>query len=109
YETPLESARRELFEEAGLTSDNWQEFRQHSVHSKIDYTVHYFIARDCQKMPDRKLDGGEKIKIHQTSLDHFLTDIVIQPNFAEFELKQEILSLFDPDAVARLKQEILDY
>lgn len=106
-EEPLATAKRELLEETGLTSDDWQELRCYPAQSKIEWNVYYFVARDCRKTSDATLDGGEKIKIKTTSLDKFLTEILPHSNFGEWEIRQEIFSAFNPEAAANLKHEIL--
>jgi ADP-ribose pyrophosphatase len=106
-EEPLVTAKRELLEETGLSSDEWQELRCYPAQSKIEWNVYYFVARNCKKTDEAKLDGGEKITIKTTSLDNFLTTILPLQNFGEWEIRQEILSAFNPEAVEKIKKEIL--
>lgn len=90
-EEPLEAAKRELEEETGLTSDNWELFESFNpgrALGKTDYPVYFFIARDCKKTREQKLDvGGEKIEILETTLDDFLTRVVFLPNFQQVHLR----------------------
>lgn len=60
-ETPLVAARRELLEETGYTSEEWEEYFSVQPVSKIDWSVHYFFARNCTKTAEQSLDSGEKI------------------------------------------------
>ncbi|MDB5477810.1 MAG: hypothetical protein JWM96_305 [Alphaproteobacteria bacterium] len=106
-ETPLEAAKRELLEETGFASEDWVELRRVSFPGKIDWDVYYFVARGCSKVSEQKLDAGEKIEIHSISLDRFISEIIPGDLFREYELKQEILSSFNPIIAEQLKKDIL--
>ena len=71
-EKPLESAKRELLEESGLTSDDWELFSVYEPVSKIEWKFYTFIARNCKKVAKPHLDPGEKIKTKKVSFDEFL-------------------------------------
>lgn len=107
-EQPLDAAKRELSEESGLTSPHWQHWKTFSSGgSKIEWNVHYFIARNCVKTEEPNLDGGEKIEIIKTTLKKFLNTVVSEENFAELELKQSLYSNFNPMAYSKIEQEFL--
>jgi ADP-ribose pyrophosphatase len=106
-EEPLVTAKRELLEETGLSSDDWQELRCYPAQSKIEWNVYYFVARNCKKTTEIKLDGGEKMDIRTTSLDQFISDILPLSTFGEWEIRQEIMSGFNPVAADKFKKEIL--
>jgi 8-oxo-dGTP pyrophosphatase MutT (NUDIX family) len=106
-EAPLEAAKRELLEETGLISNNWEQIRCYVAPSKIDWKVYFFVARDCLKTADQTLDAGEKIEVCTASIDDFINNIVTDPRFSEFELRAEIMSAFDPAKVDLLKKQIL--
>lgn len=63
-DTPLSAAQRELLEETGYESDDWQEWFTADAGnmSKLEWNSHYFIARDCKKIKEPKLDAGEKVE-----------------------------------------------
>ncbi|HCC05852.1 TPA: hypothetical protein DEP94_00585 [Candidatus Nomurabacteria bacterium] len=71
---PLEDAKRELLEETGYVSDNWQEWfvSDPLQTAKIDWNNYFFIAKDCKKVAEQKLDSGEKIETKLLSLDEFI-------------------------------------
>ncbi len=71
-EPPLLAAKRELLEETGYASDDWELLEKNCPSKKIIWTVHIFIARNCYKKADQKLDAGEKIKIKLVNLENFL-------------------------------------
>lgn len=89
-ESPLQAAKRELLEEAGYVSKKWILWKEINPYGKIVWTVHNFVARDCEKSEEPKLDAGEKIKIEFVSLDKFLK-LSDDPDFYEGELKNSLL------------------
>lgn len=106
-EEPLETAKRELLEEAGLESDEWLELRKYSIPGKFDWDVYYYVARNCRKTAEQNLDSGEKIEIRETDLDSFLSDIVADPSFREHSFKGEVFSAFNSDVAEKLRDEML--
>jgi len=70
-EEPLVTAKRELLEESGLVSDDWELFRTYSNFAKLQWDIHFFIARNCKKVAEPKLDSGEKIEILEYNFDQF--------------------------------------
>lgn len=88
-EDPLTAAKRELEEETGLTSENWELLYSFNNSGKIDYPIYCYIARDCVKGGEQNLDeGGEKIEVMHTSLQDFLTRVVFMPEFQQKDLRQ---------------------
>lgn len=71
-EEPLTAAKRELLEESGLISDDWVFLKSFEPFSKIDWTISYYIARDCHIVAEQNLDGGEKITLLELSFDEFI-------------------------------------
>jgi len=71
-ETPLQGAKREFLEESGMISNDWKLLHSYQPLSKIDWTIFYFIARDCKKIQNPKLDPGEKIKPIELNFDKFI-------------------------------------
>jgi ADP-ribose pyrophosphatase len=106
-EEPLTAAKRELLEETGFTSADWEQIRCFKSPGKIEWHVYFFIARNCQKTGEQKLDSGEKIEILSASIDTFINTIILDPNFSEYELRNELLSAFNPSKAESLKQEII--
>lgn len=70
-EQPLATAKRELLEESGLKSNDWELIQTYEPHHKIDWQIYLFIARDCQKVAKQNLDAGEKIKVAEVNFDKF--------------------------------------
>ncbi len=96
-EDPLATAKRELLEESGMESDDWEELRVYSPATKIDWEIYVFVARNCRKVADQMLDVGEKIRVREVSWEEFL-QIACGERFSETELGAEIMRLrLDPD------------
>lgn len=71
-ENPPETAKRELLEETGLRSDDWQAWKVLGSEGYVDWDNHFFIARGCYKAGEQNLDGGERIENRLVDLDAFL-------------------------------------
>ena len=106
-EIALETAKRELLEETGYTSDNITLLQEFSGGSKIYYHEHLFIAKDCKKLGDQQLDPGEKIEVGLYSFDDFLqfcrVDGFTAPLGFRFMMYE---ALVDADKKAELKNKI---
>lgn len=71
-EEPLECAQRELLEELGMQTQDWELYKiVENPNSKIDWDTYYFIAKNCSKTVEQTLDAGEKIKAHFLSFEDF--------------------------------------
>jgi ADP-ribose pyrophosphatase len=102
-EEPLEAAKRELLEETGYVSDDWSLWLEKNPVGKMEWTIYTFIARNCRKEQEPKLDAGERIRPHLISFDEFLAlaedDDFYSPDIALDMLKAR----FDPAAREALK------
>jgi ADP-ribose pyrophosphatase len=58
-ESPLECAKRELLEETGLSSDDWTLWKSYTPSMKMEWDIHVFIAKDCRKVAEPRLEPGE--------------------------------------------------
>jgi ADP-ribose pyrophosphatase len=76
----LEEAKRELLDETGFKSDDWELFHEEIKDGKVLWDSHYFVARNCVKVQEQELDGGEKISVRLISFEDFL-DLVDNPKF----------------------------
>lgn len=91
-EEPLETAKRELMEEAGLASDDWKLFKVYEPVYKIDWQIHAFVARGCRKVAEQTLDAGEKIRLEECSFDAFL-EKALSADFWEREVSNDLFRL----------------
>lgn len=71
-EEPLTTAKRELLEESGLKSEDWELLRVYEPVSKIDWCIYLYVARNCKKVAKQRLDAGERIEIAEYSFSEFL-------------------------------------
>ena len=94
-ETPLEAAKRELLEETGCESDDWELYSEYPGRGKVLFHEHLFIARGLKKTAEQRLDAGERISVRSVSFDDFLSLCRI-PTFAvpldlKFEMYEALL------------------
>jgi 8-oxo-dGTP pyrophosphatase MutT (NUDIX family) len=72
-ESPLETSKRELFEETGYSSDDWVSLGKVSSNPAMQTNfTHTFLARNCMKTGEQQLDGNERINVHVMPLVEFL-------------------------------------
>jgi len=62
-EEPIESAKRELLEESGYESDDFELYKTYEPLNKIEWKIFVYVARNCKKVKDQHLDSGEKIDV----------------------------------------------
>lgn len=84
-EKPLNGAKRELLEETGYVSRDWQPWLKVNPVGKIVWTIYTYIARDCLYWQPPRLDAGEKIAVKLIGYDEFLR-LADHPSFYEREL-----------------------
>lgn len=102
-EHELEAAKRELLEETGYTSDDWQLWHQVSPIGKIEWTIYTYIARNCRFAQPPQLDKGEEITSRLLDFEEFLM-LSEDKSFYEEELvRQMIKCRFDPQKKEELK------
>lgn len=107
-EEPLVSAKRELLEEAGFESSDWELFGSFEPFHKIEWQVHYFIARNCTRTQDPQLDAGEKIMVKEFSFADFVHKVV-DPSFGINHFSHELLRIQnDPVALQKLQHRLCD-
>ena len=69
-ETPEEAARRELKEETGYSTDQWQYLGWIQPNPAfLDNRCHTFLARDVVKTDAPRLDEGEDIQVEALTLE----------------------------------------
>ena len=104
-EEPLACAKRELLEEAGLVSDDWQLWAINSIGGKIEWHLYYYIARNCHKVAEPQLDGGEILEVVALDFDTFVHQIVPDPAFHDEYTREILFSLYNPAKA----QELADH
>ena len=86
----LPAAKRELLEETGYASNNWELFKEYQPYSKIIWTIGVFIAHNCAFAQEPQLDGGEKITNQLLTFDEFL-QLPDEPAFRNMALVTDLL------------------
>lgn len=105
-EEALDTAKRELLEETWMKSEEWEKFGSFRISSKLAYESHIFIARNCKKISDQKLDRWwEIIKIKEMEWKEFL-DFVASDKFKVKEVTLEILKMLYNWKEEELKKQI---
>ena len=92
-ETPLETAKRELQEESGYTSNEWELYKTYKPYHKIDWEVFVYVAKNCTKKHPQNLDPGEKIKIQEYSFEDFVKTTTTHKDFCGHEILEDILRM----------------
>lgn len=105
-ESPLETAKRELKEESGMESDNWQLYTSYMPLHKIDWTIYTYIAKDCKKVEEVKPDPGEKLETLELSFDKFI-EFVLSDKYWGNELVIDILRMKVDGTLDDFKNKLL--
>jgi len=103
----LEEAKRELLEETGYESADWDLLLTHGKNNKVIHEVCYFIARDCKKVKEPELDSGEKIETSSITFEEFLA-LSDDPHFwtsPEF-IVYLLMAKSDPKKAEELRERI---
>lgn len=89
-ELPEETARRELLEETGYEAGAIVHVRSFQPSSKIDWTIHTFIAHNCRQVAPAACEPGERIRVRVVTLDE-LIDVADDERFQNRELQIVLL------------------
>jgi len=104
-EEPLECAKRELLEETGLISNDWELISTHEPYVKIEWTICRFVARNCKKQAEQKLDAGEKIELKLVDFGEFMR-IIIDDDFRSKDIAFDILKMHYNNTLEEFKQKL---
>lgn len=105
-EDELLTAKRELMEETGMESDDWELLKTYESEGKIEWVTYLYVARNVRKVAEAHLDGGEKIEVKEVGFDEFL-DIVDSPNFWGKMISDDIFRIRqNPQKFAEFKEKL---
>lgn len=106
-EDPLFCAKRELFEETGYQSDEWELMRKEEGTSNIIVNTYFYIARNCQLLSDHSNpDHGEKIWLYPVTFDEFL-NLALEEKFIHWNLVPLLCrAKFNREEYLSLKEKI---
>lgn len=107
HETAIEGAKRELLEESGLVSEDWEQLVMYVYPGKIDWEISMFIARNVEIVTNINLDAGEKITVREVSFDEFV-EIVIgnYKEFGQFAFDLLYWKFLQPEKLAEFRQKL---
>ncbi len=88
-EDPLVAAKRELLEETGYVSDDWELFRKENPVGKMEWTIYTYVARNCKKVQEPELDPGEKMSACLITFEEFI-QLGSSADFYDKELDLEL-------------------
>lgn len=75
-EQPLAAAQRELLEETGYASDEWQLLGTAPVYPALQTNrIHSFLALNARRIGGQALDEGEVIRCYEMSLCDFIAQV----------------------------------
>ncbi len=101
----LLAAKRELLEETGYASENWDLYFVQQPASKIDWLIYFYIAKESVKIAPPRLDGGEKIKPDLLDFQEFMK-FMLDPKFTEVALRIKALeAAADLSKLAEMKKK----
>lgn len=103
-EHPLHAAKRELAEESGLTSDDWELVAEVRHNNRMIWSDYLFIARNCKKTTEVHLDAGEQIDLIRVTPSEFMTQILLSENFREKFVKDVLIKTPSPSDIQRFEK-----
>lgn len=74
-EEPMDAARRELLEETGYEASDLVLWKTYDRFPKLEWSVHYYLARGCEKTGEPSPDAGERISVRIMSFESFLEEL----------------------------------
>ena len=105
-EEPLTTAKRELLEEAGLESQDWELIKTSEYSGKIEWPMYLYVARDCKKVSEQKLDPGEKIEVKKVTFEEFI-NISSSEEFWNTLFTNDVLRMrLDKEKLEKFKQKL---
>lgn len=105
-EEALEAAKRELLEETGYVSDNWELYKIYEPVVKLEWSIYTYIARDCVKQSEPSLDAGERIELVHLDFDEFV-DWISRGEIRSQELSCDVLRMrLEPEKLEEFKKKL---
>jgi 8-oxo-dGTP pyrophosphatase MutT (NUDIX family) len=75
-ETPLQGAKRELLEETGCVSDDWELLSTDRAWPVARWAVCWYLARNCRKVAEQSTHPSEIVEVFSADLGQFLDGMV---------------------------------
>ena len=107
--SPDEMIQIELQEETGLKAGKlellWEE---NEGGSKIDWPNFYYVAKNCTKIGEPKLEAGEKIELFETTFEEFIK-LSQHPDFRGKTIGKKILQIINNKTeLEKFRKKIMD-
>lgn len=102
-EEPLDAAKRELLEEAGMVSDIWKFWMSVQPSSIMDWAIFTFVAKNCRVVSAQNLDNGEKIRLEAVTFDEYLR-IILNEKYRDHELTLAFLKAKEQGKLEEIKK-----
>ena len=102
------AAKRELLEETGYegSMELWMETNPYG--NKIDWTVNSYVARNCKKVAEQRLDAGEKISLFFVDIEKFIDIAISDATFQNVEVTLVVMqAMRKPRGLDELKKFLL--
>ncbi len=103
-EEPLATAKRELLEEEGLVTEEWEHWFDGGSRGNLTWVNHFYFARNCKKVSEPHLDPGEKITHHLYTPKEFF-ELLENPYFRHQEMLSKLCDIRDNK---NLRKEFLE-
>lgn len=100
------AAKREMLEESGYESDDWELLQASQLSSVMDWASYTFVAREAKKVAGLKLDAGEKIELMKVSFDEFVA-ITAQDNYRDFDIAMMVYRIQANGKLEELREKIV--
>lgn len=106
-EGPLSAAKRELLEEAGLESSDWELLEIWENHERLEWSFHLFVARGCKtgRAPDP--GPGERVTVRRSDWEGFVKVVRDDPRFRIRELNAKFLRLTVDGELDQYRRKVL--
>lgn len=104
-EDPMDAAKRELLEEAGLAAKSWELVKVVEPYTKMDWHIYLYIAKGCHKVAEQKLDAGEIIEVKEVNFDEFV-EAVLSDDFLGKEISDLVTKSKLNNNLEELKNKI---
>ena len=67
----IENCKKELLEETWYISDEIELLTESIIENYFEWTLRYFVAKNCKKLKSQELEAWENIEIFSSSLEDF--------------------------------------
>lgn len=105
-EDPLACAKRELLEESGLESPDWELYKVYEFGGKIEWPIYLYIARNSKKVEEPHLDPGEKIEVKEVGFEEFMEITTDETFWAQLIVNDFLRMKLDPQKLAEFRKRL---